>query len=120
MTQAANLAGTGVCKAWVQFAGGASPSINGSFNVSSITRNGTGDYTINFTTALPDINYAVAGGASLNSGVTGFPFVSPFAGGVSPYNFAPTTSSFRIFMTYNGAASSALDPVRGSVVVFGN
>ena len=49
---------TGVAKAWVNFDGTASPvSIRGSFNVSSITDNGTGDYTVNFTTAMPNANY---------------------------------------------------------------
>jgi hypothetical protein len=48
------------CRAWVKFAGG-SGSINGSGNVSSVTRNGTGNYTVNFSTAMPDANYAVTG-----------------------------------------------------------
>lgn len=48
---------TGIAKAWVYFAG-ASGSINASFNVSSVTRNATGDYNINFTTSLPSANYA--------------------------------------------------------------
>ena len=45
------------CRAWVNFDGTA--SIRASANVSSITDNGTGDFTINFTTAMPDANYAV-------------------------------------------------------------
>lgn len=48
------------CRAWVKFAGG-SGSINGSGNVSSVTRNNTGNYTVNFSTAMPDTNYAVTG-----------------------------------------------------------
>lgn len=43
-------------KAWVNFAG-ASGSVNGSYNVTSVTRNGTGDYTVNFTTAFANTNY---------------------------------------------------------------
>lgn len=39
-------------------------------NVTSITRNGAGDYTINFTTALPDANYAVAGTVQYGAGFT--------------------------------------------------
>ena len=52
------------CRAWVNFDGTtATPStIRGSGNVSSITKNGTGDYTLNFTTAMPDANYSWAGG----------------------------------------------------------
>jgi hypothetical protein len=48
------------CRAWVNFDGGA-PSIRASGNVSSVTKNGTGDYTVNFTTAMPDANYSVVG-----------------------------------------------------------
>lgn len=47
-----------LCRAWVNFTGTGTVTINGSFNVSSITDNGTGDYTINFTNALADANYA--------------------------------------------------------------
>jgi len=53
----------GIAKAWVNFDGTtASPStIRASYNVSSVTKNGTGDYTVNFTTALADANYSVSG-----------------------------------------------------------
>ena len=51
----------GIAKAWVNFNGTGTPAIRDSFNVSSITDNGTGDYTINFTTAFPDANYSLAG-----------------------------------------------------------
>lgn len=48
------------CRAWVNFDGKATVvTIRGSGNVSSVTRNATGDYTINFTTAMPDANYSV-------------------------------------------------------------
>jgi hypothetical protein len=62
-----------LCKAWVNFNGTSTVSIRASYNVSSITDNGTGNYTINFTSALADANYAVAfsvggGGAGLNAG----------------------------------------------------
>jgi hypothetical protein len=49
--------GGGGCKAWLRYTG-STATINGSFNVSSVTVNGTGDYTLNFTTALADANYA--------------------------------------------------------------
>jgi hypothetical protein len=54
----------GIAKAWVYFNGTGTPTINSSFNVSSITDNGTADYTINFTTAMPNANYAVSGSSS--------------------------------------------------------
>ena len=48
-----------MCRAWIYFDGSiATPSIKGSGNISSITDNGTGDYTLNFTTAMSDVNYA--------------------------------------------------------------
>jgi hypothetical protein len=51
----------------VNFNGTGTVAIRASGNVSSITDNGTGDYTVNFTTALPDVNYAVAGTAGVGS-----------------------------------------------------
>ena len=50
----------GAAKAWVNFNGTGTVAIRAQFNVSSITDNGTGDYTVNFTTALADANYCVA------------------------------------------------------------
>ena len=56
--------GQQACKAWVNFNGTGTVAIRGSYNVSSITDNGSGDYTVNFTTAMPDANYCTthAGG----------------------------------------------------------
>ena len=48
----------GTAKAWVNFNGIGTVAIRRAFNVSSITDNGTGDYTVNFTTAMSDGNYA--------------------------------------------------------------
>jgi hypothetical protein len=52
------------CRAWVNFNGTGTVAIRGSGNVTSITDNGTGDYTVNFTTAMTDANYSVVGGGS--------------------------------------------------------
>jgi len=57
----ADVAGPGLCKAWVNFDGSGTVRIRAAFNVSSIQDNGAGDYTVNFTQAMPDVNYAVAG-----------------------------------------------------------
>lgn len=54
---------TGIAKAWVNFNGGQANTagvINGAFNVSSITVNGTGDYTVNYTTPMSNNAYAIA------------------------------------------------------------
>lgn len=70
LTNALNAPGTAslyVCRAWVNFNGGpAAPTTRASGNVSSITDNGVGLYTINFITAMPDVNYAVFGMSMLN------------------------------------------------------
>jgi len=50
-------AGGNAVKAWVNFNGTGTVAIRASFNVSSITDNGVADYTVNFTTAMPDANY---------------------------------------------------------------
>jgi hypothetical protein len=64
------------CRAWVNFNGTGTVAIRASGNVSSITDNGTGDYTANFTNAMPDANYSAVGTQGL--------------GGISLY-FHPTT-----------------------------
>jgi hypothetical protein len=51
------------CRAWVNFDGTGTVSVRSSGNVSSVTDQGTGSYTMNFSTAMPDANYA----ASLSS-----------------------------------------------------
>jgi len=48
-------------RAWVNFNGTGTVAIRASYNVSSITDNGTGDYTVNFTSAISDANYASVG-----------------------------------------------------------
>lgn len=53
---------SGRAKAWVNFNGSGTVAIRAQFNVSSITDNGTGDYTINFANALADADYTYAGG----------------------------------------------------------
>jgi hypothetical protein len=58
------------CRAWVNFNGTGTVAIRASGNVSSITDNGTGDYTVNFTTAMPDANYSMAGVAGAQTSGT--------------------------------------------------
>ena len=75
------------CRAWVNFNGTGTVAIRASGNVTSITDNGTGDYTVNFTTAMPDVNYA----SSLYfADASGF-----YAFGVGS-NFSKTTTTYRI------------------------
>ena len=87
----ADVAGPGLCKAWVNFNGTGTVAIRAAFNVSSITDNGTGTYTVNFTTAMPDANYSW----SASAGRT--------ANDVNQANQSgadPTASAFR-FITMN-------------------
>jgi len=64
----AKLSGVNDAKAWVNFNGTGTPAIRASFNVSSITDVGTGDYTVNLTNALTDANGSVVGGGFYFSG----------------------------------------------------
>ena len=72
-----NTSGTEIgqlAKAWVNFNGEGTVAIRDDFNVSTITDNGTGDYTINFSTAMANTNYCFAGyidNAPSRSGVFG-------------------------------------------------
>lgn len=78
-------------RAWVNFNGSGTVAIRASGNVTSITDNGTGDYTVNFTTAMSDANYSVT------TSVDGFGSAnaSVIAMGVSE-SVAPTTSAVRL------------------------
>ncbi len=80
------------CRAWVNFNGTGTVAIRASGNVTSITDNGTGDYTVNFTTAMPDGNYAV--NATASSIVSSWYFTA---------SDIVSSSATRIFCRYNGA-----------------
>jgi len=98
------------CRAWVNFNGTGTVAIRASGNVSSITDNGTGDYTVNFTTAMPDANYAVVGmgyaSTSDNSTLRGI-----------EQRGAPATGSVRV-LTMNGINTIAYDGDYVNVAVF--
>ena len=78
------------CRAWVNFNGTGTVAIRASGNVTSITDNGTGDYTINFTTAMPNVNYSAV---SINTPIAN-------GGGIIGVQqntaTSPTTSAYRI------------------------
>jgi hypothetical protein len=83
------------CRAWVNFNGQGTVAIRASGNVTSITDNGTGDYTVNFTTAMPDANYDVAltAGYTTDGGNPSFGIANRI--GTTGNEQAPTTSNFR-------------------------
>jgi hypothetical protein len=84
------------CRAWVNFNGTGTVAIRASGNVSSITDNGVGDYTVNFTTAMPDANYAISVSSDnlTNAAVISF---------VRSATAVPTVSAVRV-----GALSASL------------
>ena len=89
------------CRAWVNFNGTSTVAIRGSGNVSSITDNGTGDYTVNFTNAMPDANYAyTADGREDESGALVWGAL------VTPARVAQTTTTFRIISETPNSGSS--------------
>lgn len=61
----------GIAKAWVNY-NGTTQTIRGSFNVSSVTRNALGDYTVNFTASMPNANYAATTGGRFSASYRGF------------------------------------------------
>jgi hypothetical protein len=69
---------SGLAKAWVNFNGTGTVAIRASYNVSSITDNGTGEYTVNFTTAMADANYSAIASSS-STFTSGYP--TPFVAG---------------------------------------
>jgi hypothetical protein len=74
----------GTAKAWVNFNGTGTVAIRRAFNVSSITDNATGSYTVNFTTAMPDANYSVVATSSYAAnGGRGSVWAEPYPSSVS-------------------------------------
>jgi hypothetical protein len=105
------------CRAWVNFNATGTIAIRASGNISSITDNGTSDYTINITTAMPDINYAITASASVYAGARTGAIVginSKVVGGWD--NFAPTTTACRI--TVSDDTSTNYDPTHVCVSIF--
>jgi len=96
--------------AWVNYKGTSTQSIRASYNVSSVTYNGTGEYTVNFTNALADINYAVVASGGTGTGANKATFDVPTA--------TPTTSAVRVGAT--NYLASLTDYAYVYVVIFGN
>jgi len=101
---------TGIAKAWCSWTG-STGAIQASFNISSVTRTNTGEYTVAFTTAMPDTNYAMAVGSCQSVGIGNL--------GVISYNVAAgsykTTSAVKVFATY-GAGTA--DVPQNTLVIY--
>jgi hypothetical protein len=106
----------GSAKAWVNFNGTGTVAIRASYNVSSITDNGTGDYTVNFTNALTDANYSTVISASAI-------YASATTVGAAQINssttteVAPTTTAMT-FSMINASNSNFFDVKYLNVAVF--
>jgi len=98
------------CRAWVNFNGVGTVAIRESGNVTSITDNGTGDYTVNFTTAMSDANYSANVTTSRDSIAQGNLLLPPMTESL-------TTSGYR-FVTYAGGAYTYGDHSINTVAIF--
>jgi hypothetical protein len=109
-----NSGSTNGAKAWCSFDGTASSPITpaGSYNVSSITKNGTGDYTINFTSALANANYAWSGSCPPNGAET-------LGGTVRGYSAATQLAGSCRIRTL-GQTTTLYDTTPVSFMCFGN
>ena len=104
----------GSAKAWVNFNGTGTVAIRDSYNVSSITDNGTGRYQVNFTNAMSNANYGASVSVSSMPGVSDANLVSTDANGGS--RAVPTTTAFSV-TTFN-AQFNALDMDYVRVAIF--
>jgi len=100
-----------LCRAWVNFNGTGTVAIRDDFNVSSITDNGTGDYTVNFSNALADANYVATCHGSGGTPTNGTNYNRVLEG--SPN----TTSSVRC-IAYAPNNTAIVDIVYCSVAIF--
>ena len=103
----------GSAKAWTNFVGTGTAAINRSSNSSGLTDNGTGDYTVSFTTSLVDANFSFAMAANQTSTGTGM------VTGDSGHQTTLTASSIRWGFT-GSSSNSITDVATGSVMVHGD
>jgi hypothetical protein len=100
------------CRVWISFNGTGTPAIRGSGNVTSITDNAVGDFTINFTTALVDANYAFTFGSQRGAGTT---FTTSSVADAT----APTTSALRVNVySQTAGVTASVDSAYNSVAIF--
>jgi hypothetical protein len=110
-------AGQASVRAWVNFNGTGTVAIRAAYNVASITDNGTGNYTVNFDTALPDANYAVVGstlGGSTNINYT-------LIGNNASAPTEQSTSSVQVktvYVTSTAGVATAIDHQSVNIAIF--
>ena len=106
----------GRAKAWVNFNGTGTVAIRDDFNVSSITDNGTGNYTITFDNAMPSANYAITGSQKEFDATTNSSTQLMIGKQLTLAN-SITTTFVRVVAAYAG---NNYDSVMVSVVIFGD
>ena len=100
-----------IAKSWINFNGGGTIAIRDSYNVSSITDNGTGDYTITFSTAMSSVDYSASGAMGHSSATSGW-----WARSFVPKTYA--TGSLRVVA--NDSDGVAEDHEYVNCLIFGN
>jgi hypothetical protein len=99
------------CRAWVIFAG-ASGTVSGSGNVTSVSRSAVGTYTINFTSAMPNANYCITGVSSgSTSGSTSI------SGAGASGDFSRSTGSVTVY-SVDASGNANVDAVTVCVAIF--
>lgn len=100
--------------AWVRFdsSSGSSCTVNASYNVSSVTYNATGLYTVNFTNTLSDANYSVCGSCGV------LPGAAAGSLGIADNSVLPSTSAVKVYSV--SLANVLANYTRLSVAIFGN
>ena len=102
------------CRAWVNFQGTGTVDIRASGNVSSVTDNGTGDYTVNFATALSDASYCAFGSVIGSSNTD---YTDAFiAAGLNAATGTHTTTAFRFTTAHRSAGVMDYNQVQVAVI----
>jgi hypothetical protein len=117
VTNSSSVSATQLCKSWVNFNGQSSGAIRASYNVSSITENSAGDWSINFTTAMADSNYAAVLGSDGigNNDARGHLLEKSYDG-----NLYRSTSYIRVIYGYSFTSGITTDgSYISSVAIFG-
>ena len=105
-------------KAWVNFNGTGTIAIRGSFNVSSITDGGTGNYTVNFTTAMADANYCPVVGMSQGAAAGGVHQLGQTGPNLNSNNFAAFGTGSLKIVTGSPVSSVPFDVDSLNIAVF--
>jgi hypothetical protein len=105
----------GIAKAWVYFNGTTGATVS-TFNVSSVTRNSTGLYTVNFSTALPNANYVPVVAAPMYNSANGAVFAEIYGSGTIGASGTKSTTQFQV--AYVSYTSNFYDPAEYYVAIF--